>query len=495
MVFEGSVISNKVYISILPSVLALISLKFHLWSYLFFQMTSTTYFCSKSYSMKRVFIFCLIQLLIPVLLPVLLVGQDNDSIWTLNECMDYALRQNISVRKYELNSETNLVNLEQAKAGRFPSVSASAGQNFSWSRSTDSSGIYGNYNGSDGASFGINSSVRLYNGMRTENSIKQSALSYNASLFDIETVKESVSISILNAYLQVLYAEEQVKNSEKQIESTTGQLQLAAERLALGAISKSDYLMVKSELAGEKLTLANAQSLLITNRVNLMQLMDLPVTNNFRIEHPDLKEKITVFKNLNTDSIYNIALETKPQIKSAAINKEIADLDILIAKAAYQPSLSLSGGISTGYSSNNNSAFADQVQNRAIPSVGLSLSVPIYQNGQARSGVALAKIGSQNAELETLNTKNQLRKEVEQACADVLSANMKYEASLDRYNAAKEAYNVAEEKYTVGLLNSIDFLIQKTNLINAESELLQSEYNLVFSYKILDFYMGKSLVF
>lgn len=421
-------------------------------------------------------------------------GQSQDSVWTLNKCIAYALQQNISIQKTSLTSESSLIYLEQAKASRFPSVNASASQNLSWGRDLENN-EYGEYSASDGTTFGINSSVRLYNGLKAENTIKQSYLNYDASKYDIETMKESVSLSVLDAYLQVLYAEEQVKNSEKQIESTSGQLELAQERLALGAISKSDYLNVRSELASEKMTLANAQSLLVTNKVTLMQLMELPVSNNFTIEHPDFEGDILQKKIANTDSVYSLALETKPQIKSAEINREIAELDIAIAEAAYQPSLSLSGGVSTGYTSEHDLIFGYQILNRVSPTLGLSLSVPIYQNRQARSGVSLAKIGSQNAELETVNTKNQLRKEVEQACANVTSANIKYDASREQYSATEEAYNVAAEKYSLGLLNSVDFLIQKTSLINAESELLQSKYNLVFTYKILDFYIGKSLTF
>jgi outer membrane protein len=434
--------------------------------------------------------FCIIWLVIAQI-----SGQSLDSIWSLNECIEYSLRQNISIQQTELVSASQLINLEQARASRFPSFSALADQNFALSKAPDSLGIYGDFMGSNSTSVGINSSVRLYNGLKTENSIKQATLGCSAAQYDIETIKETVSLNVLNAYLQVLYAEEQVRNSEKQIESTSGQLSLASERLALGAISKSDYLVVKSELASEKLTLANALSLAVTSRVNLMQLMELPVSNNFMIEHPNFEDKISTIDKLNTDSVYVIALETKPQIKSSEINQQIAALDVSIAKAAYQPSLTLRGGLSTGYSSGNEIAFNTQIQNRVNPNLGLSLSIPIYQNRQALSGVALARIGNQNAELETLNAKNQLRKEVEQVCADIISANMKYEASREQYYAIEEAYNVAAEKYSLGLLNSVDFLIQKTNQITAESELLQSKYNLVFTYKILDFYLGKTLTF
>jgi outer membrane protein len=420
--------------------------------------------------------------------------QTQDTVWTLQECIEYALKQNISVQKSVLSNETNLVNLNQSKAARFPSLNASVSQNFSWSKDLNSNGGYdSNYTGTNGTSYGVNSSVTLYNGLKKQNTIKQQKLNVQAGQYDIETIKETVSLNILNAYLQVLYSEEQVKNTEKQIESTKGELQLAEERLRLGAISKSDYLQVKSELASENLTLANAQSLLTTNKVNLMQLMELHVTSQFYIEHPNFDNVVYQSRIANSDSVYQTAVAIKPQIKSAEIDNKIADIDVAVAKASYQPVLSLNGGVSSGYSSVNSMAYDYQVENRINPSVGLSLSIPIFQNKQARSSVAIAKINSKNAELNLINTKNQLRKEVEQASVDVFSAEKKYEASLEQYNASSESNNVAAEKYSQGLLNSVDFLIQKTNLINAESQFLQAKYNLVFSYKILDFYLGKSL--
>jgi outer membrane protein len=429
-----------------------------------------------------------------ILFPFIANGQNSDSTWTLQKCIEYALGQNISIQKTALSNETNLVNEEQAKASRFPSLNASATGKISWSRQF-ANNEYGSYKSSNGTDFGINSSVKLYNGLKTQNTIKQTELNYKAGQFDVETIKESVSLSVLDAYLQVLYAKEQVKISEKEIESTTGQLQMAEERFRLGAISKSDYLQVKSELASENLTLANAQSLLTINKVNLMQLMELPVIPNFSIKDPDLSGEILQVRNTNADSVYWAALNIKPQIKSSQINRQIADLDISIAKASYLPTLSLSGGVSTGGSFISTMAYDYQIKNEITPSLGLTLSIPIYQNKQAKSAVSIAKINSRTAELNETNTKNQLRKEIEQACTDVFTAEKKYEANREQYSSLEEAYNVALEKFSQGLLNSVDFLIQKTKFISAESDLIQSKYNLLFSYKTLDFYSGKSLTF
>ena len=420
------------------------------------------------------------------------MGEDiiaqQDSIWTLDKCINYALGRNIQVRKSELSNQQYMVYSEQAKAQRLPSVNASASQNFNWSKS-NAAGESG-LKGSNGSNYSVNSGVVVFNASRLTNLIKQAELSIEGGRYSLETTKESISLSILNAYLQILYAEEQVSNSEKQIESIASQLNLAEEKLTLQAISQSDYAQVKSQLASEKLTLANSQSQLAIAKVTLEQLMELPVSDNFKITHPDLSESLNQNRIPDVKLVYETALAIKPQIKNAAINKEIASLDEKVARTGLFPTLSASAGISSGFSSLNNDTYFGQIDNGVSPSAGFSLSIPIYQKKQVKTSIAVAKIGYQNAELSESDTKNNLRKSIEQACVDVKSAQIKYEANKENYSATLEASLLSDEKFKQGVVNSVDYLVSKTNLIVAESELLQSKYNLIVSYKILDFYMG-----
>jgi outer membrane protein len=432
------------------------------------------------------------KLILILSLSLVVMGEDiiaqQDSIWTLDKCINYALGRNIQVRKSELSNQQYMVYSEQAKAQRLPSVNASASQNFNWSKS-NAAGESG-LKGSNGSNYSVNSGVVVFNASRLTNLIKQAELSIEGGRYSLETTKESISLSILNAYLQILYAEEQVSNSEKQIESIASQLNLAEEKLTLQAISQSDYAQVKSQLASEKLTLANSQSQLAIAKVTLEQLMELPVSDNFKIAHPDLSESLNQNRIPDVKLVYETALAIKPQIKNAAINKEIASLDEKVARTGLFPTLSASAGISSGFSSLNNDTYFGQIDNGVSPSAGFSLSIPIYQKKQVKTSIAVAKIGYQNAELSESDTKNNLRKSIEQACVDVKSAQIKYEANKENYSATLEASLLSDEKFKQGVVNSVDYLVSKTNLIVAESELLQSKYNLIVSYKILDFYMG-----
>ena len=413
-------------------------------------------------------------------------------IWTVEECIKYALGQNIQVKKADLTNDRNQLNAMQAQANRLPSVNASVQENFNWYKGFDATtGSYGSSNGSNSTNYSVNSSVNLFNGEKLSNKIKQAELNFESGKFYSESVKESVGLNILNAYLQVLYAKESVTNAEKQIEATTQQLTLAKERLDLSAISMSDYLQIKSELANEKSTLATAQSQYAMSKVTLMQLMELPVDANFAISSPNIDSLLVNTDRPDVQAIYNLALGIKPEIKNAELNKQSAEYDVKIAQADRMPSISMNTGLSSGFSSlTTGTGYFTQLQNKVNPAIGISMSIPIFQKKQLKTNISLAKIGISDAELTFTNTKNLLRKEIEQACLDVETAKSGYAASIEQMQSSKESYDVTDEKLKVGLLNSADFLIQKTNMITSESKLLQSKFKLIFSYKVVDFYKG-----
>jgi len=412
--------------------------------------------------------------------------------WSLDDCIDYALSKNIDIRKSILSTQENEVNLDQSKASLLPSLSGSVNKNFSWNKERNTeTNKYGDLNGSNSTSYGLSSGVTLFNGFKMKTQIEQAKLNLESGQYYSESVRESVELNILNAYLQILYAQENVNNAREQITSTSEQLTLAEERLAVGIISRSDYLQIKSELASEKLTLADSKSTLAIARVNLMQLMELPLDDHFEIVSPDMSDLLEVKEKPVSNEVYLQALEIKPQIKQVALTLESVSLNEKIAKADLFPTLSLSAGLSTGWSSQlDGFNYTQQLKNEVTPTIGLSLSVPIFQNKQARNNIKLARIAVSDARLDETDTRNELRKDIEQAVVDVVTARTQFEASQEQYESAHESYLVASEKYEQGLLNSVDFLSIKTDMITSESDLLQAKYNVIFSNKILDFYKG-----
>lgn len=432
------------------------------------------------------------------LLLLLLVSQSGiaqDKSWTLDDCINYALSKNITIQKSNLSKQSYELNYKQSKYNRLPSVDASVSQSFSWGKTYNSTTEdYGDFSGQSITSYGVNSSVTLFNGFKQKNEIEQARINMQSSEFYSESVIESVELNILDAYLQILYAQEEVNNSEQQIDVTSKELELSKERMDVGIVSKSDYLQIKSELASEKLTLAEAKSDLDIAKLNLMQLIELPVTSEFQVVSPDIESLIPRHEITNASAIYTEALNIKPEIKEARLTVESTRLNEEIARADLLPSLTMSAGISTGWSNSTEGYnYTEQLSNELVPSVGFTLSVPIFQKYQVRTDIKLAQISTNDAELDQTETKNTLRKEIEQACVDFMTAQSRYEAAKEEFEATKELYAVSEEKYELGLVNSVDFVIVKNDMITSRSSFLQAKYNLLFSKKIVDFYKGISI--
>jgi len=421
-----------------------------------------------------------------------LTASAQEKRWTLTECIGYALDENIQVRKADVSVSVGEINLQQAKDNRWPSLNASLGENLGWQQEAGTNGAT-SFEGSSRTSASISSGVTLFSGFQAQNVIRQAELNYKGLQYITEETKESVSLSIMSAYLQVLYAEEQVTNSRNQADATREELALAKERYGLGAIANSDYLQVKTQLASEELTLANAVNSLKIAKVTLMQFMEYPVDESFEIARPDIDAIISTAPAADAVTVYEEALGIKPQIKNAEINRESSEVDLELAKSGFYPSLSMNAGLSSGFT--QAAEMGSQLKSGFSPSVGLSVSIPIFKNNQNKSSVARARYGITTAELDELNTKNQLRKEVEQAVLDAQSAVISYEAAVNQHEASVESYNVSEEKFKLGAMNSVDFLLQKTILTSAESKLLQAKYELVYSFKIIDFYKGVPLSF
>jgi outer membrane protein len=415
----------------------------------------------------------------------------QEGAWTLGACINHALEKNITVQKANVTTQKSESYLEQSKALRTPSLSASARQNLAWNKEAPS---YSSYGRSENTSLGVSSSVDIYKGGKINAQIKQSSLELNSAMLNAETIKESVSLNVVKLYLTVLYAKEQLLIAQQQVEASQKQLQLSEERLRLGDASKSDYLQIKSSLADDKLNLANAESSLAMAKVDLMQMMELPVDASFDVSDPALQTAID--KQLKPDAmaVYAEALAAKPQVKKAQFDTQSAELDKTIAKANYYPSLSLDGAVGTSYASAmNDYTFSQQMDNQLSPSLGLTLSIPIYQKKQAKTSVTIAKLAYTEAQLSETDTRNQLRKEVEQSCMDVATGQIEFRAGIEKLDANQEAYNVSEEKFKIGMMSVVDFIFQKNNLIEAQVAMLKAKYNLMFSYKILDFYRGLPL--
>jgi len=427
----------------------------------------------------------------------------QNRVWTFQQCLDTAIQRNISLNQSRLNTDLSRITLEQSKANRFPYLSASARDGISFGRSVNPTTNQYVERTTNSSSFGVNTGVDLFNGFQITRTILQNKMNLDAVKTDVENVRNQVTLNITTAYLQLLFQYEILKAAKNQTEATTIQVDRTQKMVNAGKVPESNLFTIRSQQATDNLAVVNAQGQLDLAKVTLEQLMEIPVTDSFEVKIPDLVEPSLLLNQTNQE-IYNKALTVQPQIAGASIRTNSALLGIKISEGARYPSLSLSGGVNSNYSvtsrtgsnsSVKDSPFFPQLWTNLGESIGLNLSIPIYSNRQLKSNIERAKINALSVQLDEQNTRLQLRKTIEQSYTDLRLSIKKYEAVKEQISAAELSYQNMERKYNVGMSTAIDYLIEKNNYFQAQSNGIQAKYDYIFKSKILDFYQGKPIQF
>lgn len=434
----------------------------------------------------------ILSIILLVSFPVFLVAQEQ--LFSLEDCINYALKNSTEINRAQNNVALENAYLEQSESARYPNMQLGVNQQLISGNEYNTINSEWDRYGNAALNFSLSSQVTLYNGAKLKNTIRQNQINLEAAKSAIQTEQEIIGLNILSAYMEVLMVKENVQNSKLQLEATQKQLEYAEIRMEAGTIALSDLLNMKSQLATNKTALVTAESDLRIAFVSLMQQMNMPVNSNFVIEQPDIENVLV--KPIETDPmiVYRAALGIQPNIKAALLNVESLETGIDIARADALPSLTLNAALSTAYNSRYNSiGVGEQLGHNVNPYVGLSLSVPIFQQKQTKTQVKLAQIRLNNAELSLTDLKNSLRKYIEQACTDARTAQSNYQALKEQLDAENETYQVALEMYTQGMINSVDFLLSKNNLIVTENQFTQAKYILILQNKIVEYYQGNTI--
>ena len=414
--------------------------------------------------------------------------------WSLTECIDRALQENTTIKQGQLSNTVTELTLEQSKANFIPTLSASGSQGFNFGRTVDPH--TNSYVSQDNITnnFSVSSSYSLFTGFQTINTIKKNELDLKAGTLDLEKTKKNVTLNVTLAYLQVLYAYEQVEQAKSQVESTQSQVDKTQILVNAGTLPIGNLYTVQSQLATDKYAQVNAENQLSISKVNLMQLMEQPVDPVFDVIRPDLSNLIIESTSkTNTDSIYLKALKVQPDIASAELKVSSAQTSLKISKAALYPRLSLSAGVSSAYSNKGSAVFDQQLKDNLSESVRLNLSVPIFSQKQVSTSIKKSQISINSIQLSALDTRNQLRKNIEQAYNDMVAAQNNYKAVQNQLISTETSYNDSKRKYELGMITATDYLIAKNNYSNALSNLIHAKYNYLFTTKILDFYQGNPI--
>ncbi len=423
-------------------------------------------------------------------------GQET---WSLERCIEYALENNIQIKQQELNVKVSENALTRSKLSAYPNLNASASHNYSFGRAID----YGTNTVSqdmEATSFSINSSVTLFNGFQISNTRKQEQFNLLASISDVEKLKNNISLNIAAAYLQILFSEDLVKTSKKQVELTTLQIERTQQLVDAGSLPEGNLFEIEAQLATDELQLVNTQNQLELAYLNLTQILDIKTTDGFAIEVPNLERFEESLPSNSPNNVFEQAVKFLPQIKSAGLRVNSAEKGVQIAKGGQSPRLSIGSSYSSGsrrfLKSNplvSEDPFMDQVKDNASLSIGLNLSIPIFNGWQVKTAISNAYISLDNARYNLEQEKNVLYKEIQQAYTDALAALKKFNATEKNVLALEEAFRYAEQRFNLGLVNSLDYTTAKTRLTKAEADLLSAKYEFIFKSKILDFYQGNPL--
>ena len=331
--------------------------------------------------------------------------QEYVRVWSLQDCLNYALEQNIQVKKSKLNLLSGDEDLQQSKAQMFPSLSAGISQSVvNYPSAGDNT-----YSGS----YGVSAGLTLFDGGRRTNTIKQNELRQNVNELAVEQSENDIRISLVQAYMQVLYAMESVRTNENTVEVSKMQFERASELLKAGSISRVDLAQIESQHSSDKYRLVVSQTSLDNYRLQLKQLLELDIAEEIAIMVPDLTLDMIMTSLSDKQTIYRTALDVMPEVKSSQLNMDIAGLEIRKAQAGYLPTLSLNADIGAGHASGVGAAFGTQMWDRMNESVRLSLNIPIYSNRQNQTAVNKARLASITSELDWMNTQKQLLRTVE----------------------------------------------------------------------------------
>lgn len=420
--------------------------------------------------------------------------------WDLQTCIDYALKQNITIRKNRLNAKSAEVDVKTAKAVLFPSLSASISQRIVNRPNSETNTIISgdnitssqsktSYNGS----YGIDANWTLYNGSKRLNTLKQQRLNNRIAELGVAESENNIEESITQTYVQILYAAEAVKVNEATLEVSQAECERAKALFAAGSIAKSDLAQLEAQVSTDKYQVVTAQATLQDYKLQLKQLLEIEGEGEMNLYIPTLSDENVIVPLPTKTDVYHSALTLRPEIEAGRLNVKTSELDINIARAGYIPSLSLSAGIGTTNANGSDFTFAEQIKQNWNNSIGLTVSIPIFNNRQTKSAVQKAKIQKQTSELDLLDNQKTLYKAIEGLWLDANSAQQRYAAAIETLRSTQTSYNLIQEQFNLGMKNTVELLTEKSNLLNAQQETLQAKYMAILNIQLLKFYQGEKI--
>jgi outer membrane protein len=417
--------------------------------------------------------------------------------YSLQQCVDLALQSNIPVKQSALDVETARVNWKQSKTNLFPTVGMDISHGLNTGRSIDPfTNTYVNQSVSR-AGYSAGTDLILFNGGSLQNRIRENATAYEASRMEWQQSKDNLVLNVILAYLSVLNNEDQLQVAYQQVSTTKAELDRLQILNSQGAVKPSDVSDLKGQLMNDQLNILNAKNQLETSKLLLAQWMNKPYDSTMRLERMNAEEFLSGY-NQTANDVYQNSLSQFSLVKAVELRKRSSQYSLKAAKGQMFPTLSFGAGMNTNYSSvardasNAKIPYSSQLKNNRFTSLGVGLSIPIFNSSFARNRVKLSGINLKSSELTELETKRQLRQQIDQAYLNMNNAYERYKVLLGQVAAYEESFKAAEVRFSAGVGTSVDYLAAKDRLDRANINLVNAKYDFVLRKKVLDYYNGKT---
>ena len=417
----------------------------------------------------------------------------QQKIWSLEECVKYAIENNIQIKQQSLQNEIQKNSLDLSKFQLLPNLNGQASHSYSFGRALDQN-TYQFYNQTlQSDYFYVGGSMPVFNGLQYYNSIQKNKYQVLASQQDLQNISDNVGLNVALSYLQILLNKELVAANENQLNITLQQIEKTRKLVDAGSSPRGNLLQIEAQAAQEELSLITQKNLLETSVLTLTQLLELKTPAGFEVVVPEINVDPNAIVSGNIDDIYAIAEKNRPEIKSSELRLAASQYSLKIAKGGRSPVISLNYSLNTRYTYINNQTnapFRDQFKNNKNSGIGLSMNVPILNGWQVNKNISNSKLNVETSQYTLEGSKKQLYKNIQQAYTDAVAALKKFNVSIKAIASTEESFRYTEQKFNVGMVTPVDYNAAKTQLLKSHSDMAQAKYEFIFKTKVLDFYKG-----
>lgn len=427
---------------------------------------------------------------------VALPAQLSAKSWTLKACIDYAMQNNITLQKNRLTKLSATEDIKESQAALLPSLSFSTAQNVSYNPwpESNSSIVAGNrvqssvdkayYNGS----YSLSTNWTVWNGNRNHNQVKLNKYAEQQADLTVAANANSLTEQISQLFVQILYSNEAIKVNQESLATSTKNEERGKEMFNIGKMSKADLAQLTAQRAQDEYAIVQAESNLKEYKRQLKQLLQLTNGEDFDVTVPETTDEMALEEIPTLNSVYDQAVATRPEIKNAELGIESSELSIKMAKAQRLPTVGVSAGVSTNTNSMNKNNWDKQTKNNFTLGGGINISVPLFDNRQAKTAINKAQIQRQNYLLDLKDKQTALYSTIENYWLQANNNQSMFKSAMVSTESAKESYNLLSEQFRLGLKNIVELMNGKDNLLKAEQNELQSKYLAILNINMLKFY-------